>query len=390
MFNKIALRLSQILLGLVAGLLLSEFLVRIWFPAEAEDRYFPWQPHLSAVFKPDPSIMPGTTSPTHFTINSQGIRGDELTGTTTYRILAIGGSTTECLYLDDAQTWTRQLQTDLNSAQQNVWVGNIGKSGLDTRHNIFHLQYFVPQMQKIDAVVILVGVNDMGHFALETAPEKTTEAIELSRAFWQIPRVDPPNDPFYKKTALWHLGRRIRYAWDQQQQPVRGFVQDTDGAVYTGLRARRQRAQIIDDLPDLTPMLKAYANNLNRLVDLAQPQFVRLIFMTQPSMWDPQMSASNAALLWQGVTEMPGALKGPADHPDRYYSIRALDRAMTQYNDVVLGVCRARNVECVDLARMLPRDTTVFYDDVHFNASGAKQVADTLARYLLQRAPFHP
>jgi hypothetical protein len=171
---------------------------------------------------------------------------------------------------------------------------------------------------------------------------------------------------------------------------VRGFVQDAEGKIYAGLRDRRQRAEITDDLPDLTPMLKAYAGNLNTLVNLAQAQSVRLIFMTQPSMWASQMSARDAALLWQGVSENPGDLNGPAGHPDRYYSVRALDRAMAQYNDVLLGVCQARHVECVDLAKILPRDTTVFYDDVHFNASGAQKVADALADYLTQHAPFTP
>ena len=391
MFKRMAFRLTQVFLGLAAGLLLSEFLVGMWFPAGATNRYYPWEPHLSAVLKPDPAILPGTTSPSHFTINSQGIRGDEFSAAQSYRILAIGGSTTECLYLDDSKVWTRLLQTNLNAAHQpNVWVGNIGKSGLDSRHHIFYMQYFLPQLSKIDAVVILVGVNDLGHFALETAPEKTTEQIEFSRAFAQIPQMDPPNAPIYKKTALWQLGRRIRSAWDEQKQPVRGFVQDAEGKIYAGLRDRRQRAEITDDLPDLTPMLKAYAGNLNTLVNLAQAQSVRLIFMTQPSMWALQMSARDNALLWQGVSENPGDLNGPAGHPDRYYSVRALDRAMAQYNDILLGVCQARHVECVDLAKILPRDTTVFYDDVHFNASGAQKVADALADYLTQHAPFTP
>jgi hypothetical protein len=53
-------------------------------------------------------------------------------------------------------------------------------------------------------------------------------------------------------------------------------------------------------------------------------------------------------------------------------------------------VCRERGLECVDLAAKLPRDTSVFYDDCHFNESGARRVAEVLAEHLLGRAPFGP
>ncbi len=392
MFKTVAFRLTQVLLGLVAGLILSEFVVGIWFPPGAEDRYYAWQPRLAAVFKPDPAILPGTTTPSHFSISSQGIRGDEFSTAQTYRILAIGGSTTECLYLDDLKTWTHLLQVGLNAAvARNVWVGNVGKSGMDTRHHILYMQYLLPQLPRIDAVVMLVGVNDLWHFALDTTPEKTTEQVELSRAFWQTPPADPLNESFYKKTTLWHLGRLIRNAWDQRQQPVRGFAQDAEGRIFAELKERRRHAaEFTDDLPDLAPSLDLYARNLNTLVDLAQARSVRLIFVTQPSMWDPQVTQPDNDLLWSGARENLGDVNSPAGHPDRYYSVRALDRAMARYNDAVLDVCRARGVECVDLARIMPRNSTVFYDDVHFNENGASMVANILSDYLSRRAPFNP
>ncbi|MGH9840741.1 MAG: SGNH/GDSL hydrolase family protein, partial [Blastocatellia bacterium] len=71
-----------------------------------------------------------------------------------------------------------------------------------------------------------------------------------------------------------------------------------------------------------------------------------------------------------------------------YYSAAALEKGMNAYNDVMLQVCRERSVECLDLAPMLEKDTTAFYDDVHFNESGARKVAEAVSRYLLDRNPF--
>lgn len=61
---------------------------------------------------------------------------------------------------------------------------------------------------------------------------------------------------------------------------------------------------------------------------------------------------------------------------------------MKRYNDAVLEVCKAEGLECIDLSH-LEEDTTVFYDDVHFNEAGARKVARILADYLQARPPFN-
>ena len=148
--RTVLFRSVQVWLGLLAGLTIGELAVGIVLPTKAGERYYAWEPGLKVVFKPNPAILPGTMVPSRFSINSQGIRGDEISPAHTYRLLAIGGSTTECLYLDDAKTWTQVLQDDLNETPSRAaWVGNAGKSGLDTRHHIFYLQYFCRSCRKL-------------------------------------------------------------------------------------------------------------------------------------------------------------------------------------------------------------------------------------------------
>jgi lysophospholipase L1-like esterase len=89
------------------------------------------------------------------------------------------------------------------------------------------------------------------------------------------------------------------------------------------------------------------------------------------------------ALLWLGGI---GDFQKETGKP--YYSAAALEQGMTAYNDTLLRVCRARQVECLDLAAKLEKDASVFFDDVHFNENGARRVAAELSRYLLERNPF--
>ncbi len=87
-----------------------------------------------------------------------------------------------------------------------------------------------------------------------------------------------------------------------------------------------------------------------------------------------------AELLWTGRV---GGRYG-TDATTEYYTIEALRAAQAAYNDALLEVCRDRELACIDLAAALPQDETVFYDDAHFNESGARRVANVVARSLLE------
>jgi len=69
-----------------------------------------------------------------------------------------------------------------------------------------------------------------------------------------------------------------------------------------------------------------------------------------------------------------------------YYSAGSLASGMELYNQTLLQVCRDRGVACIDLAAALPKDTTIFYDDAHFNEAGSRRVAEVLAHYLITQS----
>jgi len=92
------------------------------------------------------------------------------------------------------------------------------------------------------------------------------------------------------------------------------------------------------------------------------------------------MSPEHEALLWSG---------GVGDYQETpsapYYTSRALAEGMERYNATLRGTCAELGVDCLDLAALLPRDTSVFYDDVHFNEAGARLVAEHVAAALQQQ-----
>ncbi|MFP5285191.1 MAG: GDSL-type esterase/lipase family protein, partial [Thermoanaerobaculia bacterium] len=254
-------------------------------------------------------------------------------------------------------------------------VGNAGKSGLNTWHHSVQAEKLLAQYPRIDAVLVLAGVNDLSQrLALDHSYAPPDPEKVLDEAFQQKPLRFMPG-PFYKRTALWQglkkIDRRLR---------TEGTAQDPTGRVYETWRRRRQEAKALrTELPDLEPALKEYAANLRAIADTASQHGARVVLMTQPALWREDLPENLQNLLWMGGV---GRFQEEGGH--EYYSAGALASAMTAYNRTLLEVCREiPGALCVDLAASIPRDTTAFYDDVHFNEAGSRRVARVVADHLL-------
>ncbi|HYO17027.1 MAG TPA: SGNH/GDSL hydrolase family protein, partial [Thermoanaerobaculia bacterium] len=359
---------SAILLSCLPAVLVGEVLLRTL----ASDSWFVWPPNLRYEFHPSPEIMPGVSGVSRFEINGQGLRGDDFAEDQEVRLLALGGSTTECLYLDGTEAWPRLLQDLLDAGGKKVWVGNAGKSGLNTWHHGVQAEKLLAQYPKIDAVLVLAGVNDLSQrLALDRSYAPPAADKVTDEAFEQKPLRFMPG-PFYKRTALWQglkkIDRRLRTA---------GTSQDPTGRVYATWRRRRQDASVKrTELPDLGPALEDYAGNLRAIADTAARHGARVVFMTQPALWREDLPEDLERLLWMGGV---GRFQQESGH--EYYSAGALAAGMAAYNRTLLEVCREiPGAICVDLAARLSQDTTaVFYDDVPFNEAGSRRVARGVA-----------
>ncbi|MBI5708866.1 MAG: SGNH/GDSL hydrolase family protein [Candidatus Eisenbacteria bacterium] len=357
-----------VLFSLVVSLAACEVALRTFAPIW-QRYYFTWPPGLRQPFNPDPAVLPGVRGPAPFAINADGIRGDPFSPRQRYRILAIGGSTTECAYLDSAEAWPHLLQDDLNRAlgRPVVWVGNLGRSGNTTRCSRLQVRDLVPSYPRIDAIVLLVGVNDL-QFRLMDG--------DHFQPYRQVAAMyDPTMKPFFKRTEIW---RRLHLLKTDVRQRLRHELLTLDESGHRMILARRQRRaarRVLRDLPDLTSALEEYVENIHAIVDAARARHLRAVFLTQPALWSPGLPRGLDSLLWFGRATLEG--EGSRD----YYSVEALAAGMERYNDALRATCRSRGVECIDLAAMLPRDTTVFYDDCHFNESGARKVAAILTDY---------
>jgi lysophospholipase L1-like esterase len=366
-------------------LAILEFVTRALQPAS----YYVWPPNFRHTFRPEPGLIHGVGTPSELTINSFGMRGDVPPDEGRYRLLTIGGSTTICVYLDDAKAWPYLLQQRLRDAlgPESVWVGNVGRPGHSTAEHVLQVDKLLQQPPEVDALVLLIGINDLLMSLSNTtgAPARVDPdpRAMLRRAFSVFPDWDE-DSPWYLRNAV---GRLIRLrGWHPMPFQKEGiYAMDEKGRFVEMLREyRRAAASFRPAPPDLSAALSGYTRNVNAIIDLAEKAGVRVIFLTQPTLWAPEMTRAERDLLWAGGPNFfhlkPGA---------KYYSAEALAGAMKTYNDALLEVCREREAECVDMASEFPRNTTVFYDDAHFTEAGSAMLAQRLAAYLMKHEPLN-
>lgn len=375
------------------SLLLCLTLCEVFLRLRLTDAYYVWPPNLSKVLHPDPSILHGITGPSRLTINSFGVRGGPFSPEQRYRILAVGGSTTICTYLDDTETWPHQTQELLNDrlGAGTVWVGNVGRPGHKTPHHVLQVEKLLRQHRgQIDAVLLLIGVNDLVADLAWAAWAETGEVGE------HRPRPNPADleklafsiFPGWDEESSWYLrtaiGRWWTIHWKSRPDAERAPEQDERGSIVALLRRYRERASSFRrELPDLEPGLAVYARNVNEIIDRAEAERVRAIFLTQPTLWREDLTAAERDLLWGGGPGLSRVSDGAT-----YFSVEALAAGMKRYNEALLEVCRARGVECIDLQGRLPRDATTFTDDAHFTELGARRMAKIVAEYLLESEPL--
>jgi len=339
-------------------------------------------PGTRVVYDADSQQTPGIAGRKTFTVDEVGLRGPSFPTTSyVYKIITVGGSTTECAALDDSEEWPHLVMEELNAAGNNekVWIGNAGVSGHTTADHLVLLET-LPVFQKVNMVVFLIGVNDLEPamaFSGEPLQSHLEHQAELVRQSLLAGGTWEYRFPLYKHLAVFRIGRK---AGTVIAAKLRSDSAQQKWMDLSKLRQRRADARRIP-IPRLENGLAGYRDRVSRLARQCRVLQLRCLFLTQPTIWRNDLSAEEQRMLWWGYV-------GRWDGPKGYAPAGDLAAGMDRFNRELLGVCKQDGLECFDLAAQVPKSRFAFYDDQHFSAEGARIVSRALTDYLLSRPPF--
>jgi lysophospholipase L1-like esterase len=249
---------------------------------------------------------------------------------------------------------------------ERVFVGNAGRDGHFTLNHDYLLRHY-PLAERFEWVVVMAGINDLGRLLRNDYRERSYRVPEETL-------IQNAKMPYYRGSMLYRLAiTRLRGD---------AVVQDPEGQWIAEKRAIRRKALSqgpISAPPEgLEEALAVYRQNLRKIIGSCRSRDQNILMLTQPTMYRKDMPEALRELLWAHVSEKAA------------YTEETLAFLVDAYNRAMIEVCRDEGVDCIDLASLLPKDTSVFYDDCHFNVSGCEQIANILARYFTDRLARNP
>jgi lysophospholipase L1-like esterase len=273
-------------------------------------------------------------------------------------IAFLGGSTTECTYVDEDNRFP-YLAGRLLERQTGLKVNsfNAGRSGNNTLHCINVLMNKVVNL-KPDLVVLMENINDLAILMYE----KTYWNTNPSRS----PLIEKP--PNFKTVGqdleqTFHLVRDLTFPnLSRELKQMSPFGRKVKGDEFHGVRG--QKITI-----DPEALVREFSLNLQTFINICRARGITPVLMTQASRLtetpDPLIQKLMRNLeAGQGITY--GEFKG------------AFDRL----NQTIREVGAKNQVLVIDLAREIPPVKENICDVAHFNDRGSRLVAARIAARL--------
>jgi lysophospholipase L1-like esterase len=292
------------------------------------------------------------------TRNSLGFRGPEPPRDWDSRltVIAIGGSTTECHFLNDDRTWPFLLGRELADSFRNCWLNNAGLDGHSTYGHIILLNDDVKKLRP-SVVLFLTGINDV-----ETPGPLFHDKLNTRNAYSDFRHF------IFTNSEVLNLALNIARGWRAQR-----FNNTTNSMLVLDSNRRLMLPDTVmqQRLAREGAYLTGYRQRLTELADTCLAWHILPVFITQPNLFgvgkDP-------------VTDVD--LEAYPTDPGDTINGKLIWEMLEEYNDVVRSIGLERKVPVIDLAHLMPKNSLYFYDMSHFTNAGAEKVAALLAAEL--------
>jgi lysophospholipase L1-like esterase len=374
--NIIALCITLLALVIMAEVALWLFFpigdpYRLWKEGQVvETKYIEsqFQPNQQYLFYPEPELA-GMGKIARFTTNNLGFRGPDIVmpkPPEEFRIFMVGGSTTECVYLDDTLAITYILESYLSETLPENIVPRVYGAGKSGDRSYDHLAMIGQRIIHLepDLIIVFCGINDI------------TGAI-YDADYIHMPQADGGKISFGDLTKYilteFQLPRRLYYAYKGILKPSSGDDVLTAISFKSDYRRKvdlRKSSPQTDQPPRID--LKPYRQNLRSIIGLVEAHNIKLVLLTQATTWNSQTDSLITDWIW-------GTYKNGLT-----YREDKLDDAMTAYNDVMRQLGIDTKTPVFDMALIMPKSLDFFYDDCHFNIAGARKAGRLLGDYLIE------
>ena len=299
-------------------------------------------------------VMPNFEGINTISTDKKGFRSlntIDYSNATTFRIFAIGGSTTEEIFVDDKETWTSLLEIGLNNSQdETIEVVNTGVSGLRATHHLATM--LETEQYHPDAYIFLMGVNDWNKHILDNY-----------RSAISIPSMN------LVEALVW---KGLRVAKEFSNALILGEVSEVSEE-YGDYYSRQNNSLEKDDVRVFKPTFidPHYESVINNIATRCNEKAYLCFFLSQPSAYSMQLTADLKKRLWM-----------TPPNTDYTLDLASMISIANLYNNELRKIAAHNAIHFCNIADEIPPSIDYFYDDVHFNEKGSVKFANELVACL--------
>ncbi len=267
-------------------------------------------------------------------------------------LVFLGGSTTECMYMDEENRFPYVVGTILEQQTgKRINSYNGGLSGNNSLHAIdLLLNKVIPLKPRV--VVFMEDINDLS-------------TLLYKKTYWSSNNVRAPLETLEKGKLLGKLLKELLIP--QLNEAYRDFK----GSLFPQREDEFARERTQKVAVDPAGLAREFARNLEVFVDICRDQDIIPVLMTQANRVTANPDPVVAAYISQCGK-------------DTGISYQEFKGLYDLFNETIREVGRQKGVLVIDLAREVPPDKEHLYDLVHFNDAGSRFAAKIIAAQLLK------
>ncbi len=281
-------------------------------------------------------------------------------------IVFLGGSTTECLFVEEESRFPflvgRYLELDLGKSINSFNGGVSGNNSLDTINTL--LNKVIPL--KPDIVVAMENVNDRSILLYEGSywnnnpfhspiiyNDRVHDFFRVAKEIkdWLFPNLFNALKETVKLDFVGTLKRLLR-----GESATPGTNRQNEFVGSQGAQRSYDEKQWINE----------FEMNLQTFIDISKARRITPVLMTMANR----------------LTATPDpVIKEAAKYEEETFGItyRQLKKSTDDFNEAVRRVGKRNGILVIDLARKVPQDVRYMYDAGHYNDEGSKFVARIIA-----------
>jgi lysophospholipase L1-like esterase len=283
-------------------------------------------------------------------------------------LVFLGGSTTECLLVDEMSRWPAVAGPELERlTKKKINALNGGVSGASVRDFINVTVNKLPYLKRRpDVLVVMENINDAGLDFGEAAGDGSFGMHNVV-----FPGATVVADFIAQRVALFALFRRARAKMLARKQSIEA----------RRLHMVAERKRPIRPVPDalLAKGVNRFKRDVSLLVQAGKLHGMKVVLISQPARFRALLSGGDDGTVWSA---MPVG-DGMASLVDRL-------KISDSYNQVMATVARESGALFLDAASKMSTAREDYYDHVHYTNQGSQKmgrlVAEELAKLLFPPA----